>query len=55
MSSPLLDIRDLRTGFQTESGLLTAVDGVSLSVEKGCCRNPPVASSAGRFSSMASI
>ena len=35
MSSPLLDIRDLRTGFQTESGLLTAVDGVTLSVEKG--------------------
>ena len=35
MSSPLLDIRDLRTGFQTESGLLTAVDGISLSVEKG--------------------
>jgi peptide/nickel transport system ATP-binding protein len=31
----LLDIEDLRVGFATEAGLLHAVDGVSLSVEKG--------------------
>jgi peptide/nickel transport system ATP-binding protein len=31
----LLDIEDLKVGFATEAGLLHAVDGVSLSVEKG--------------------
>ena len=32
---PLLDVRDLRTSFRTEDGILKAVDGVSFSVEKG--------------------
>lgn len=31
----LLDVRDLRVGFQTDSGLLTAVDGVSFKLEAG--------------------
>jgi peptide/nickel transport system ATP-binding protein len=33
--TPLLEVRDLRVGFTTESGRLTAVDGVSYSVEPG--------------------
>ena len=35
MSTPLLEIRGLRTAFATDEALLTAVDGVSFSVEKG--------------------
>jgi peptide/nickel transport system ATP-binding protein len=31
----LLEVRDLRTSFRTDDGVLTAVDGVSFSVEKG--------------------
>jgi peptide/nickel transport system ATP-binding protein len=31
----LLDVRDLRTSFRTEDGIVKAVDGVSFSVEKG--------------------
>jgi peptide/nickel transport system ATP-binding protein len=32
---PLLDVQDLRTYFHTEEGVARAVDGVSLSVERG--------------------
>jgi len=32
---PLLEVRDLRTHFQTDDGVVKAVDGVSFSVEKG--------------------
>jgi peptide/nickel transport system ATP-binding protein len=32
---PLLDVRDLRTHFRTDDGIVRAVDGVSFSVEKG--------------------
>ena len=35
MSDPLLEIKNLVTGFETESGLLKAVDGVTFSIEKG--------------------
>ena len=35
MSEPLLQIENLVTAFQTDAGLLTAVDGVSLSVPRG--------------------
>jgi len=35
MSSPLLQIENLSLGFQTEGGLLRAVEGLSLSVEEG--------------------
>ena len=32
---PLLDVKDLRTYFKTDDGIIKAVDGVSFSVEKG--------------------
>ena len=35
MSSPLLEVRDLRVGFATEGGLLQAVDQVSFDVSPG--------------------
>ena len=31
----LLEVKDLRTSFKTEDGIVKAVDGVSFSVEKG--------------------
>jgi len=34
-TSPLLDIRDLRTWFRTDAGMVRAVDGVSLSINAG--------------------
>jgi oligopeptide/dipeptide ABC transporter ATP-binding protein len=33
--TPLLDVRDLRVSFRTESGLVRAVDGVSFTLEAG--------------------
>jgi peptide/nickel transport system ATP-binding protein len=33
--APLLEVRDLRTEFQTDDGILRAVDGVSFTVEPG--------------------
>jgi peptide/nickel transport system ATP-binding protein len=35
MSEPLLDVRDLRVSFQTEDGVVGAVDGVSYAVDAG--------------------
>jgi peptide/nickel transport system ATP-binding protein len=35
MSETLLDIRDLRTWFKTDDGMVRAVDGVSMSISKG--------------------
>ena len=35
MADPLLNVRNLRVGFQTDQGLLTAVDDVSFSIEAG--------------------
>jgi peptide/nickel transport system ATP-binding protein len=34
-STTLLEVRDLRTQFQTEAGNVTAVDGVSFAIERG--------------------
>ena len=36
-TNTLLEIKNLVTGFETESGLLKAVDGVSFTVPKGTC------------------
>ncbi len=33
--TPLLDVKNLKTHFQTESGRVTAVDGISFQVQKG--------------------
>ena len=35
MSTPLLEIRGLRTYFQTEAGVAKAVDGVNLTINPG--------------------
>ncbi|MBE7493755.1 MAG: ATP-binding cassette domain-containing protein [Verrucomicrobiaceae bacterium] len=35
MAGPILEVRDLRVGFQTEQGLLTAVDDVDFTLEAG--------------------
>ncbi len=35
IEAPLLDVTDLRTHFETEHGLVRAVDGVSFSLERG--------------------
>ena len=31
----LLDVKDLKTAFKTDDGIVQAVDGISFSVEKG--------------------
>jgi len=35
VAEPLLDIRDLKTWFKTDDGMVRAVDGVSLSIDRG--------------------
>src|SRR5438067_12055623 len=35
MSEPLLDIRGLKTHFSTEDGMVHAVDGVDLAIDRG--------------------
>ena len=35
MTTPLLEVRDLRTYFHTDRGLFRAVDGISFSVDRG--------------------
>ncbi|MDP2375308.1 ATP-binding cassette domain-containing protein, partial [Reyranella sp.] len=35
MAEPLLDIRGLKTWFKTDDGMVRAVDGVSLYIDRG--------------------
>ena len=35
MAEPILDVRNLRVSFPTEDGIVKAVDGVSLTLERG--------------------
>lgn len=35
MSDPVLEVRDLRVEFPTRNGILTAVDGISLTIQEG--------------------
>jgi peptide/nickel transport system ATP-binding protein len=35
MSAPLLEVEDLRVHFETEDGVVKAVDGISYTVERG--------------------
>src|SRR5215207_5513764 len=35
MAAPLLEVEDLRVHFETEDGLVKAVDGISYSVDRG--------------------
>jgi len=35
VAEPLLDIRDLKTWFKTDDGMVRAVDGVSLHIDRG--------------------
>src|SRR3954451_447172 len=35
MAQPLLEVKDLKVNFETEDGIVQAVDGISYSVERG--------------------
>ena len=35
MAAPLLEVEDLRVHFETEDGLVKAVDGISYTVDRG--------------------
>lgn len=37
MNNPVLEVENLKTCFDTRDGMVTAVDGVSLKVNKGEC------------------
>ena len=53
--APLLDVRDLRTYFKTDDGIVRAVDGVSFSVRRGQTLGVVGESGCGKSVSMLSI
>ncbi len=54
-SSPLLSIRGLQTQFQTQLGLVKAVDGVDIDVEPGECLGVVGESGSGKSVTFASV
>ncbi|MFG1708101.1 ABC transporter ATP-binding protein [Nonomuraea sp. M3C6] len=55
MAEPLLDIRDLRVSFRTRRGVITAVDGLSFSVDAGQVLGIVGESGSGKSVSMLSL
>ena len=55
MANPILQIDDLVTRFATRAGVVTAVDGVSLSVAAGECLGVVGESGSGKSVTFASV
>jgi len=55
MSQPLLDVRGLRTVFETRAGTVCAVDGVDVSVQRGECLGIVGESGSGKSVTFASV